>query len=232
MSEDIGEVLKIMAAKRVIKQRPFSAELNLGDIIDKIWEIQGACEDVRWADDQLEDILGEELATNFRMQYGDLAGSCDEFVEELQEYRDTWTLEGEERGDSYFDALVASGGGADDLAVYGSEICEGDYTPLWGWTEEYHRKTAEARVKALTKDKIIELTGDVLWLLRNYWDITHRYYLLAGVFELVQYEACHELDTVKEIEKAWIAWNEQRSAGAEADLNRQTAQLPDNVWLY
>ena len=40
MRDDIGEVLKIMAAKKVIKQRPFSAELNLGDIIDKIWEIQ------------------------------------------------------------------------------------------------------------------------------------------------------------------------------------------------
>lgn len=232
MRDDIGEVLKIMATKRVIKQRPFSAELNLGDIISKIWEIQGQCEDVRWADDQLEDILGEELAANFRMQYGDLAGACDEFVEELQEYRDTWTLEGEDRGDSYFDAMVASGGGVDDLAVYGSEIGEGDYTPLWGWTEEYHRKTAEARIKALTKDKIIELTGDVLWLLRNYWDITHRYYLLAGIFELVRDEACHELDTVKEIEKAWTAWNEQRSAGAEADLDRQTAQLPEIVWLY
>ena len=144
----------------------------------------------------------------------------------------TRTLEGEARGDSYFDAMVASGGGVDDLAVYGSEIGEGDYTPLWGWTEEYHRKTAEARVKALTKDKIIELTGDVLWLLRNYWDISQRYYLLAGIFELVRDEACHELDTVKEVEKAWAAWNEQRCAGAEADLDHQTAQLPDNVWLY
>lgn len=222
---------KQMTTKKTIRARPFSAELNMAAILEKVWDVQNACGDIQWADDQLDDILGDDLANQFRLQYSDLGACCEQLINELGEYRDTWNFVGDGCGDSYWDAMVAASGAANDLVIY-DEAGDGDYTPLWGWTEDYYRRIAEARIKNLTKDKIIELIGDVVWLLKNYWDITMRYQLLAGIFDLVREEACQELDTVKGIEEAWTMWIERKDADSERRLDRLTRELPGTVWLY
>lgn len=222
---------KYQIAKKTIRQRPFSMELNYAAIVDTAWQIQSDCTDVQWADDQLEDILGDEVASEFRLQYSDLATAVEQFLNEIEEYSKTWTFDGEERGESYIDAMIAASGGCDDLMLYegGSES---EYTPLTGFVEEQYERMAAARIKALTKDRIIELVGDVLWIVRSYWDIKARYQLLAGIFELIQEEGCQELDAVKGVEEAWAAWDAQKSMEADSRLRSAIRQLPDIVWLH
>lgn len=222
--------IKANATRAAIRQMPFSNELHLSQIREKVMEIGEACAAVSWADDQLDDILGEDLANDFRMQYTDLFTSCENFDNDLTEYA-VWSLEDwEDPGECYFDILVGASGGVDDLLW----IDEGasDYTPIWGYTEQYVADSARTKIKRLTKDKIIELMGDVIAILRNYWDIKMRYQLLAGVFDLVEAEACEELNVVKGIEKAWATWDQQRTMAAEDKLRDAIRQLPDNVWLY
>lgn len=223
--------VKQAATKKAIRMRPFSRELNFFDISSKIWGIQSECTDIQWADDQLDDILGDELADTFRVQYSDLAGCCERITNDLTEYRNAWDFVGDDRGDAYWDALVSASGGTDDLMVY-DEAGEEDYTPINGYMAKYAERMAGSRVKNLTKDKLIELMGDVIWLLKNYWDVMLRFYLLKGIFDLVQEEACQELNTVKGIETAWAAWDEARTYDNESALDLLTAQLPIDVWLY
>lgn len=223
---------KYQTARNVIRQRPFSKELNFTDIIHNTHDIQADCTDVQWADDQLEDILGNELAAQFRLQYSDLETSIQRFLDEVDEYRYDWTLNnGEERGGSYMDAMIAASGGVDDLMILGDGD-EQEYTPLWGFLEDYYERTAAARIKALTKDKIVELVGDVIWIVKNYMDIKVRFQLISGVFDLIREEACHELDVVKGVEAAWESWQEQKNEDADKKFRDAVSQLPDDVWVY
>ena len=224
------EELKTFSTKTAIRQMPFSAELNMWQIREHVVDIREKCGDIQWAEDQLDDILGDDLAHEFRMQYSDLYTASDSFLDELSEYRETWTMDGEEKGESFFDEMVVASGGTNDL-MWADEMGASDYTPLWGWIEDYAERMAVSRIKRLTKDKIIELVGDVLWILKNYWDIKLRYQLLAGIFDLVHEEACEELDAVKGVEAAWAAWNEQKSESAENELIMACIQLPQTVWL-
>lgn len=224
--------IKYRQARETVKQRPFSKELNLSQIVDKISEIGDACYDIQWADDQLDDILGEELADTYRLQFSDLSQACEDFFEDYYEYNNVWTLDGEREGESYFDALVAASGGTDDL-VYLDEGGDGDYTPLLGYAADFARRMeAVPRIRRLTKDKLIELIGDVLGILTNYWDITLRHANLCGVYEIVKEEACEELDNVKGVEKAWAAWDEGKGYAQEQALAHAVSQLPAKVWIY
>ena len=223
--------IKTKAARKVIRARPFSRELNWAAITQSAWDIQSDCTDVQWADDQLEDILGDELAGQFRLQYSDLSYSVQKFIDDCEEYYRSWTFDGgEEYGASFCDAMIAGSGGCDDLMMY-DEGDEQEYVPLTGFVEEYHERMAATRIKALTKDRIIELMGDVIWLVRSYMDIKVRYELLSGIFELIREEACHELDAVKGVEEAWSAWNELKDEATERKLRSATSGLPDVVWL-
>jgi len=223
--------IKTRTARKAIRARPFSRELNWSTITQSAWKIQEDCSDVQWADDQLEDILGDELASQFRLQYSDLSYSVQQFIEDCEEYYRCWTFDGgEEYGASFCDAMIAASGGCDDLMMF-DEGDEQEYVPLTGFVEEYHERMAATRIKQLTKDKLIELMGDVIWLVRSYMDIKVRYELLSGIFELIREEACHELDAVKGVEEAWAALDEQRDEAAERKLRSATSGLPDIVWL-
>lgn len=221
---------KVITAKNTIKRMPFSHELNFADIRSRVFDIMSACADVQWADDQLDDILGEELATEFRMQYSDLESACEQFTDEAEEYSFVWTLEGEEPGASHFDALIAGSGGTDDL-VWAGDGGASEYTPIDSWSREYAERMAGSRIKRLTKDKIIELMGDALWVLRSYWDITGRYTLLSGIFELIHEEAYEELDAVKGVEAAWAAWDADKSLKLSDELDKACRDMPAKVWL-
>ena len=224
--------IKYRQARETVKRRPFSKELNLWQIMEKIQDIAEASYDIQWADDQLDDILGEELADTYRLQFADLSQACDDFNSDYMEYQTMWTLEDEDQGASYFDAMVAASGGTDDL-VYLDENGDGDYTPLLGYAADFARRMeAVSRIRRLTKDKLIELMGDVLGILTNYWDITLRHANLIGVYEVIKEEACEELDAVKGVEKAWEKWNESRELSEEYALAHAVSQLPAKVWIY
>lgn len=221
--------IKAKAARTAIREMPFSSELNLKAIRHTVNDIMQACADVGWADDQLDDILGEDLANDFRLQYTDLCTACEDFDNDLTEYA-VWTLEDwEEPGECYFDLIVGASGGADDMEMYDQSTS--DYTSIWGYTEDYAARMASTKLKKLTKDKIIELMGDVIAILRNYWNISLRYKLLAGIFAVVQEEALHDLDTVKNVEKAWDTWNQQRTMDADNKLRDAIRQLPEMSWI-
>lgn len=225
------EEFKIMAAKKAIKQKPFSQELNLADISIKVYDIMEACGDVRWMDDQLDDLLGEEWADNYRLQFSNLGNACERFVAELDDYKHQWTMEGDDRGDCWFDAMVASAGGnGGTLAWYEYADAE-DYTPLWGYTQECAVNMARTRITRLTKDKMVELIGDSMWILRNYYSIQSRYSTLSGVYELLKEECGEELEVVKGIEDAWAQWDAERNEDTERELRRVCEWLPDKVWL-
>lgn len=227
------EDYKMRTAHNTIKQRPISQELNYYDIVEAFQGIQESCEDIRWMDDVVEDAIGEEMADTFRMQFSDLCADCERFADELSDYRHVWTIEGEDKGASYFDALWAASGGSGTMAWADED--DGEFESIYGWTEYYARKVAEARIERLTKAKILELVGDSIWLVRSYVAIRYRYQMLSGVFDLIRERGVELLQAVKGLEDKWQAWNEARKTGDEAEtereLDRALADLPDRVWI-
>jgi len=233
---DSNRSVKLATAKKTMRALPISKELNYSAISENIWAIQSECGDIAWIseeNDVVNDILGEDWAFEFKLQFQDLSSSCDQLIERLSELESIWYLDGD-MGSMAFD-LLWDATGADDMALYDMDSHE--YEDLYLWNREWETKQVQKKLSRLTKEKLFELVGDSLWIVRTYMAIKYRYSLLQGIFEVLQDHAGGILAEIKGIEDAWQKWIVESNNGkikytnAESELDRILRDLPDKIWV-
>lgn len=116
------EETKRYKAKQMRYKKSIAKDLNLDKIKEDLWDIQEACEEIRWYTDSEdgEDSLVNALAGDedetyeFKMAFADLCAECERMQEDLQE---EWVPE-------CFDIFFVAAGAGD---LFGWDSYEQDY---------------------------------------------------------------------------------------------------------
>lgn len=223
---------KIEKAKRLRLRKPIAKNMNLDFLQQDLYDMQEACDDIRWytdSEDGTDSLINaldgnEDEAYEFKMGFADLCAECERMCEELQE---EWVPE-------CFDIFfVATSNDGTDLL--GWDACEQDYVSI-GYTDSYIRGKAGEKLKAMTKDNLIAASMQCLKVYQSYIGLRNRYDNLKSAIDLLREQNTGYLQVVREIEKLY----EEASSPMNRDYDwckaamewkRYLAALPPEAWL-
>ena len=220
---------KAMKAKAMMYKRPALASMGYDHMISELYEIQEACEDVRWfmeqGDDTLLNALGddEEAEWEFRMAFGDLDGKAYQLIERLQE---------DLIQEDYDDCTVAMIGNRYDCV--GFDSYQEDYFSLTRYEPDLAQTEAGKRLMRHTKAEMISTFGQCLGALIAFLDIRQQYDYLKATMDILRDENTSLLKQIKEIDAAYEAAADENflSWGSSTRKFDNLAQaLPDWRWI-
>lgn len=221
-----SEETKRIKARNLRFKKPIARELNLDKIKEDLWDIQSACEDIRWytdsedGEDSLVNALdGDEDETyEFKMAFADLCAECEVMQDDLKE---TWIPE-------CFDIFFVAAGAGNYL---GWDSYEGDYFGiecLDSWAEDEAKK----KLKQLTKDELISAARQCFKVYQAYIGLRNRYDSLKTAIDILRNNNTGVLQTVKEIEKLYEEAQKKQSVYEESEMfERYTDALPQEAWV-
>lgn len=221
-----SEETKRIKARNLRFKKPIARELNLDKIKEDLWDIQSACEDIRWytdsedGEDSLVNALdGDEDETyEFKMAFADLCAECEVMQDDLKE---TWIPE-------CFDIFFVAAGTGNYL---GWDSYEGDYFGiecLDSWAEDEAKK----KLKQLTKDELISAVRQCFKVYQTYIGLRNRYDSLKTAIDILRNNNTGVLKTVKEIEKLYEEAQKKQSVYEESEMfERYTDALPQEAWV-
>lgn len=220
---------KAMKAKSLMYKRPALSSMGYEQMVAELYEIQEACEDVRWymeqGDDTLLNALGddEEAEWEFRMAFIDLDGKAYQLIEQLGE---------EVIPDEYDDCTVALIGNR--YMTVGYDGYEEDYFALTSYEVGLAQTEAGKRLMRHTKAEMISIFGQCLGTLIAFLDLRQQYDYLKAAFDVIRGENNSLLKLIKEIDSSYDAAAEVNFTPWHEDVrqfNRLVDALPDRMWL-
>lgn len=225
---------KINKAKQLRYKKPIVKNLNLDSITQDLWDIQEACEDVRWytdsedGNDSLINALAgdEDEAHEFKMAFADLCAECERMFQDLQE---EWVPE-------CFDLFFVSAGAGETYGgLLGFDEWEQDYFGL-GCTESFAEDEAKKKLKQMTKDELIAATRQCFKVYSAYIGLRNRYDSLKAAIDILRDQNTGYLQVVKEIERLYEAASEKQGRYAEyskewKEFERYTDALSHEAWI-
>ena len=220
---------KAMKAKAMMYKRPALASMGYDRMISELYEIQDACEDVRWymehGDETLLNALGddEEAEWEFRMAFIDLDGKAYQLIERLQE---------DLIQEDYDDCTVAMIGNRYDCVGY--DGYQEDYFSLTSYEADLAQTDAGKRLMRHTKAEMISTFGQCLGALIAFLDIRQQYDYLKATMDILRDENTSLLKQIKEVEAAYeeanaegfISWG-----SATRRFNQMVEAFPDRMWI-
>lgn len=226
-----AEKTKRMKAWNLRYKKPIVRNLNLDTIREELWDIQEACEDIRWytdSEDGTNSLLNaldgnEDEAYEFKMAFADLCAECEQMRVDLEE---EWIPE-------CFDLFfVAAGAGNFAGGLLGWDSYEKDYFGIdcmSGFAEDEAKK----KLKQITKDELIASVRQCLKVYHAYIGLNSRYNNLKAAIDILRDQNTGYLQTVKEIERLY------REAVGANDWSKEelkwklyTDALPQEAWLF
>ncbi len=226
-----AEKTKRMKAWNLRYKKPIVRNLNLDTIREELWDIQEACEDIRWytdSEDGTDSLLNaldgnEDEAYEFKMAFADLCAECEQMRVDLEE---EWIPE-------CFDLFfVAAGAGNFAGGLLGWDSYEKDYFGIdcmSGFAEDEAKK----KLKQITKDELIASVRQCLKVYHAYIGLNSRYNNLKAAIDILRDQNTGYLQTVKEIERLY------REAVGANDWSKEelkwklyTDALPQEAWLF
>lgn len=228
------EETKINKAKQLRYKKPIVKELNLDYIRQNLWDIQDACEEVRWytdsedGEDSLVNALDgdEDEAYEFKMAFADLCAECERMFSDLHE---EWVPE-------CFDIFfVSAGAGYEYGGLLGYDDYENDYFGI-NCFESFAEDEARKKLKQMTKDNLIVATRQCFKVYSAYIGLRNRYDSLKAAIDILRDQNTGYLQVVKEIEKLYEAAAEHQEKYAEyskewKEFERYTDALPQEAWI-
>lgn len=220
---------KAIKAKSLMYKRPALCSMGYEQMVAELYEIQEACEDVRWymeqGDDTLLNALGddEEAEWEFRMAFIDLDGKACQLIEQLGE---------EVIQDEYDDCTVALIGNR--YMTVGYDGYEEDYFALTSYEVGLAQTEAGKRLMRHTKAEMISIFGQCLGTLIAFLDLRQQYDYLKAAFDVIRGENNSLLKLIKEIDSSYGAAAEVNFTPWHEDVrqfNRLVDALPDRMWL-
>lgn len=229
-----AEETKRRKAIQLRYKKPIVRELNLSFIQQDLWDIQAECEDVRWytdsedGEDSLINALDgdEDEAYEFRMAFADLCAECDRMSGDL---KNEWVPK-------CFDIFfVAAGAGESYGGLLGFDEYEGDYFGI-GCAEGFAENEAKKKLKAMTKDNLIEAARQCFKIYHAYIGLRNRYDNLKAAIDILRGQNTGYLQAVKEIERLYEEtvkdeWSRKEYSKASREWKRYTDALPPEAWI-
>lgn len=227
-----AEESKIWKAKNLRYKRPIVRDLNINRIQEDLWEIQEACEEVRWytdSDDGTDSLVNalagdEDEAYEFKMAFADLSAECDRMQEDLQ---DEWVPE-------CFDVFfVSAGAGTYYGGLLGWDSYEGDYYGLESHEDDFAENEAGKMLHQMTKKDLIAAVRRCFRIYHAYIGLRYRYDNLKAALDILRDQNTGILQAVREINRLYDALeNRWSDYGKEArEWKQYTDALPPEVWL-
>lgn len=216
-------------AKRLRYKKPIAKNFNLDTIRRDLWDIQEACEEVRWytdsddGDSLINALLGDEdEAYEFRMAFACLRSECEKMIEDIDE---EWIPE-------CFDIFFVAVGAGELL---GWDSYEGDYFGL-DCTDSFAEDEAKMQLKHMTKDNLIAAARQCFKVYQAYIGLRNRYDSLKAAIDILRDQNTGVLQAVKEIEKLYDEAQTQQGRWAEyskewKEFERYTDMLPQEAWI-
>ena len=222
-------------AKNLRYKKPIVKHLNLDEISEAIYEMQGDCSDVQWfVDNEGHDALAEALgdeddAYEFKMQFSALESDIERFLGDLDERRGYLT------DTAPYDLMMAAClGGREEMLGYDAD--EEDYLPIMQG-DEFAAREAQRKIERLTKRQMMEAFTAALSVTVNYCAIKYRYDCLKTGMEILHGKNDGILQNVTAIAEAYDR-AEAESDGFEYDwhesvrrLDELVRRLPDAAWI-
>lgn len=230
-----AEETKRYKAKQLRYKKPIVRDLNLWTIQHELWDIQEACEDVRWYSDTDEDTLinaldgDEEEAYEFKMMFADLCAECERMGNDLEE---EWIP------DCFDRFFVAAGAGESFGGLLGYDSYEQDYFGLSGeeaWAEDESKKV----LKRMTKDELIAASRQCFRVYQSFIALRNRYDCLKASMDILRDQNTGYLQMVKRIEDMYekadketegFRWTFGRRPALD-ELNRILENMPQEAWI-
>lgn len=254
----MGNVVKAAAAevkrekaRQLRLKRPACKELNWDSIRDKLIDIQEDVGEAQWSVgnyEKLYEALGEddEAVYEFQIAFSDLAGECDRMYQDMEELREReeevfYGVEDEEWNDppALFNLFFPAINYHD--RVWGYDIEEHDYYGFEShYDEEWARDKARSRLKRLTKDQIISLSGLCLEIARQYMSLTSRYDALSTAISILKGESEALLRVVERIDTLYSSAEKETDGFRREsyylcpsleEFDKALEQLPERLWV-
>lgn len=229
VKSDISERLRREKARNLRYKRAVSAELNLEQIQQNLWEILETASNIRWwctqgDETMLDELIGdEEESFELKMAFSTLDYDCQKMLEDMD---NEWIPE---CFNSFFGAIAGGSVGG----MWGFDSYEGDYFGISDrYEEELAQKECRKRLKAHTKDEILDAYSVCFRVAINYISIRDRYDGLKSYIDIINGQNTGYLATVKRIEELY----EKVTCEYPARKDRQefdslVGNMPDEVWL-
>jgi hypothetical protein len=226
-----AEETKKIKAKNLRYKKPIAKNLNLDAITQDLWDMQEACEEIRWytdsddGNDSLVNALSgdEDEAYEFKMAFADLCAECERMLEDL---REEWVPE-------CFDIFFVAVGAGDLL---GWDSYEGDYFGISSFESNLAEEDSKGKLKRMTKDELIDASRQCFIVYQAYMGLKNRYDSLKAAIDILRDQNTGVLQTVKEIEKLYNSAQEEQGNYAEyskewKEFDRYADALPQEAWI-
>lgn len=229
-----AEQTKINKAKNLRYKKPIVKNLNLESITQDLWDMQDACEEVRWftdSDDGEETLINalngdEDEAYEFKMAFADLCAECERMFNDLHE---EWVP------DCFNIFFVSAGAGDGYGGLLGYDEYEQDYFGI-GCAESFAEDEAKKKLKQMTKDDLITASRQCFKIYQAYIGLRNRYDSLKAAIDILRDQNTGFIQVIKEIEKLYNAAAEYQDRYAEyskewKEFEKYTNALPQEAWV-
>lgn len=225
------EETKRNKARNLRYKKAIVRDLNYESILQKLWEIQEECEEIKWFDSDEETLINnligdDDEAFEFKMMFSDLCHDCECMMEDL---RNEYVSE-------YFDDFLVSFSGNDfGGGLYGWDPYENDYMPLGSHYEcTEANKESMKRLMRLTKKQLIEESILCFHVAMNYISLENRYSNLKSAIDILRDQNIGYLQVVKQIDESYEKANADDFCDWEPSVkkfNNLINQMPQDAWL-
>lgn len=219
-------------ARELRYRKAIVRDVNLDKIREDLWEIQEACNDVRWyfeVDGDGETLLNaldgnEDEAYEFRIMFSDLSAECERMQQDLQEEYIP------ECFDTFFTAVNTDG------TLLGWDPYEGDYMGLGsGFEDKMAIEEANKKMQKKTKYQILEIARYCFKIYQAYIGIRHRYDCLKAAMDILKDENTGYIQMVKQIEAAYEKADRDDFYGGSGphakEFDRLLSCMPQEAWI-
>lgn len=226
-----GQERKAYKARQLRYKKPIAKNLNYDYILEDLWDMQYACEDIQWFESDEDSLVNaldgdEDEAYEFKMAFADLSAELETFSEDIQN----------EYIPKYFDVFFPAVGCCDD-GLLGWDSYEGDYYPLNVYQAEWAKQEAVKKIMSLTKKELLEVINQCLCVFREYVAVKYRYDCLKSAIDILRDQNMDRIKTVKAIEEQYEIANEA-SDGFRYEYSTEVRKLeslllnvPQEYWI-
>ena len=209
------------------------AKFNYDEICNDLYDIQCACEEVRYAtddEDVLIDALGgnDEEAYEFKMMFSDLEGKSEQLQRLLNDYSYY------ERISEYFDQFIAGVSDGTGMRHYAWDMVEEDFYEVTSFEGNVCVQEAQKKLMRMKKEDLISCANRVFRIILAYLDLKYKYDYLSATMEILNDEQRGIIDMVKELDRLYsIADADEWYCYGESYKNydRLLETVPDRMWI-
>lgn len=220
-------------ARNLRYKKPLVKEMNLDFIIQEMWDISDACNevfDLIQNDDLLLDSFDgdSDEATELRMAFSDLSSECEQMQRDLNEQ---WVPECFDR------FFVAASAGEYYGGLCGYDTFVEDYFGLSSGEAAWAMKENAKILKRMTKDELIEAAQQCFRVFQQYIALRYRYNCLRSALDILRGYNSEYFHMIEDIDRLYDEVDNVSSRNSEnyqkriRELERVLGDLPKQAWV-